>query len=112
LSIPFGDRPCLAELERVQEQVRCVREASENARDGTAGDKIISLFEAYGIERLPKASWFETIARTLGMRSREMEVQILAGTFRASLLNWFAARWEQRRRADRSKDEDYPYPTN
>jgi hypothetical protein len=82
----------LAELERAQEQARRAREASENARNGTAGEAIKRILEAYGIERLPKESWFETTARALGIRASEMKAQILARTFRTSILNWIAAR--------------------
>ena len=82
----------LAELERVQEQARRARKASENARNSTAGETIKRLLEAYGIERLPKESWFETTARALGIRAPEMKAQIHARTFRTSLLNWVAAR--------------------
>ena len=82
----------LAELERIQEQARRAREASEPARNGTAGEAIKHLLGLYGIERLPNESWFETTARAIGIRPSEMKAQILARTFRTSLLNWVAAR--------------------
>ena len=83
----------LAELERIQEQIKLAAAArSQKANSEEFIERFRLLMKVYGFEQSPTESFFEMIARALGIGTREMRAQIRDGRFKATLLRWAAAR--------------------
>jgi hypothetical protein len=83
----------LAELERIQEQIRRAAKArSDQVNSETLIANFRLLLRAYGFEQSPTESLFQTLARALGIGTRELKDQLLNRTFNATLRKWAAAR--------------------
>ena len=77
----------LAELERIQEQIKLAAAArSQKADSAEFFERFRLLMKVYGFEQGPTESFFEMIARALGVEAREMRAQIRDGRFKATLL--------------------------
>jgi len=83
----------LAELESIHEQIRrAAKDRSDRVKSETLIKNFRLLLRAYGFEQSPTESFFETLARALGITTREMRAQLLNGTFNATVRKWAAAR--------------------
>jgi hypothetical protein len=83
----------LAELESIHEQIRrAAKVRSDKANSETLLENFRLLLRAYGFEQSPTESFFETLARALGIGTRELKDQLQNGTFNATILKWVAAR--------------------